>query len=42
MSNVIDFLERLGQDADLRTATDKQIDEALRALDERGREIGSQ
>ncbi len=30
MSNVIDFLERLGQDADLRTATDEQIDEALR------------
>lgn len=30
MSNVIDFLERLGQDADLRTATNDQIDEALR------------
>lgn len=30
MSNVIDFLERLGQDAGLRTATDEQIEEALR------------
>ena len=30
MSNVIDFLERLGQDAQLRIATNEQIDEALR------------
>lgn len=30
MSNVIDFLERFGQDADLRHATDDAIAEALR------------
>ena len=31
MSNVIEFLERLGQDAELRTATNEQIDDALRS-----------
>ena len=31
MSNVIDFLERFGRDADLRHATDDAINEALRA-----------
>lgn len=30
MSNVIDFLERFGQDADLRHATDEAVAEALR------------
>ena len=30
MSNVIDFLERLGQDADLRHAADEAVAEALR------------
>lgn len=30
MSNVIDFLERFGQDADLRHATDEALAEALR------------
>jgi orotate phosphoribosyltransferase len=30
VSNVIDFLERLGQDADLRHATDEAVAEALR------------
>ena len=30
MSNVIDFLERFGQDADLRYASDGVMDEALR------------
>ena len=30
MSNVIDFLERLGQDAGLRHATDEAVSEALR------------
>jgi len=31
VSNVIDFLERLGQDAQLRTASSVEIDDALRA-----------
>jgi hypothetical protein len=30
VSNVIDFLERFGQDADLRHATDEAVAEALR------------
>ena len=30
MSNVIDFLERFGQDADLRYATSEMMEEALR------------
>ena len=30
MSNVIDFLERYGQDADLRHATDEAVADALR------------
>jgi hypothetical protein len=30
VSNLIDFLERLGQDAQLRSANDEQMDEALR------------
>jgi hypothetical protein len=30
VSNVIDFLERLGQDADLRHAADEAVAEALR------------
>jgi hypothetical protein len=30
VSNVIDFLERLGQDAQLRTATNEEIEVALR------------
>lgn len=30
MSNVIDFLERMGQDADLRHASDELLEEALR------------
>ena len=30
MSNVIDFLERFGRDADLRHATDEAVAEALR------------
>ena len=29
MSNIIDFLERLGRDADLRRATNEQMEEAL-------------
>jgi hypothetical protein len=29
VSNIIDFLERLGRDADLRRATDAQVEEAL-------------
>jgi hypothetical protein len=31
MSNVIDFLERMGQDADLRHADDKTVEAALLA-----------
>jgi hypothetical protein len=31
MSNVIDFLERAGQDAELRYATDKHLHAALHA-----------
>jgi hypothetical protein len=29
MSNVIDFLERIGQDADLRYAADNRLEQAL-------------
>jgi hypothetical protein len=32
MSNVIDFLERMGQDADLRYADDKTLAAALEAI----------
>lgn len=31
MSNVIDFLERFGSDADLRNASGEAVDEALKA-----------